>query len=42
MADNINSPGVAAPKEGIINSFFLFYFDVHTQLYFRKHVILGF
>ena len=40
MADNINTPGVAVLKKGNIKSF-LSYFDVHTYLFFRKHVILG-
>ena len=35
MADNTNTPGVAAPKEGNNKSFNVL-FDVHTQLCFKK------
>ena len=35
MADNTKTPGVAAPKEGNKKAL-ISYFDVHTQLCFRK------
>ena len=41
IADNINMPGVAAPKNVILKAF-TSCFDVHSQLSFRKKVILGF